>query len=448
MASVTDLPATGALASCTDAPASRTDDRPPSVLDELERRGAVAQTTGAQELAAALAAQPITFYCGFDPTAQSLHIGHLVQLLTMRRIQQAGHRPLGLVGGATGLIGDPRMSGERVLNSPDVVAGWVDRIRGQVERYLDFEGAYAARIVNNLDWTGDLSAIGLLRDIGKHYRMGRMLAKETVAARLNSGEGLSFTEFSYQILQGLDYLELYRRYGCTLQSGGNDQWGNLISGTELIHKVEGADAHALTTPLLTKADGAKFGKTEGGAVWLDAELTSPYAFYQFWFNSDDRDVDRYLRMLSFRTEEELDELAVATRERSYTREAQRALAGEVTALVHGQRAANAVVTASAALFGRAELAAIDETTLHAALSEAGLSTVDGAVPSVVELLRLSGLTSSLSEARRAVAEGGANINNRRVTDPDFVPDGDDLLHGRYLVLRRGKRAVAGVLVRS
>jgi len=432
----------------TDSPGPPAADRPPSVLDELERRGAVAQTTGAPALAAALATGPVTFYCGFDPTAQSLHIGHLVQLVTMRRIQQAGHRPLGLVGGATGLIGDPKMSGERVLNSPDVVAGWVDRIRGQVERYLDFDGAHAARIVNNLDWTGDLTAIGFLRDVGKHYRMGRMLAKETVAARLNSEEGLSFTEFSYQILQGLDFLELYRRYGCTLQSGGNDQWGNLISGTELIHKVEGADAHAFTTPLLTKADGTKFGKTEGGAVWLDPELTSPYAFYQFWFNSDDRDVDRYLRILSFRSEAELDELAVATRERSHAREAQRALAGEVTELVHGQQAADAAVAASAALFGRGELSAIDAPTLHAALAEAGLSTVDAPVPSVVELLRLSGLTSSLSEARRAVAEGGANINNRRVTDPDFAPGGEDLLHGKYLVLRRGKRSVAGIFVRS
>jgi tyrosyl-tRNA synthetase len=439
MISVTDLPAAGALAPPID-------DRLPSIFDELERRGAIAQTTGATALAAALASGPITFYCGFDPTARSLHIGHLVQLVTMRRIQRAGHRPLGLVGGATGLIGDPRMSGERVLNSPDVVAGWVDRIRGQVERYLDFDGAFAARIVNNLDWTGDLSAIGFLRDIGKHYRMGRMLAKETVAARLNSDEGLSFTEFSYQILQGLDYLELYRRYGCTLQSGGNDQWGNLVSGTELIHKVEGAGVHAFTTPLLTKADGTKFGKTEGGAIWLDPELTSPYAFYQFWFNADDRDVDRYLRILSFRTEEELDHLAVATSERSNARAAQRALAGEVTALVHGEQARDAVVTASAALFGSGELAAVDEATIGAALTEAGLSTTAEPAPSVVELLRLTGLASSLSEARRVVAEGGANINNRRITDPQHLAGPDEWLHGRYLVLRRGKRAVAGVLL--
>ncbi len=275
-----------------------------------------------------------------------------------------------------------------------------------------------------------------------------MLAKETVAARLSSDEGLSFTEFSYQILQGMDFLELFRRFDCTLQTGGNDQWGNLTSGTELIRKVEARTVHALSTPLITKADGTKFGKTEGGTIWLDAEMTSPYAFYQFWFNTDDRDVDGYLKVFSFRPLDEIAELAEATRERSHAREAQRALAGEVTALVHGQQAADAAVAASAALFGRGELTAVDEPTLHAALAEAGLSTVEGPVPSVIELLRLSGLTSSLSEARRAVAEGGANINNRRVTDADFAPGGEDLLHGKYLVLRRGKRSVAGILVRS
>jgi len=419
-----------------------------ALFAELDDRGLIAQTTGADALSRDLANDRLTFYCGFDPTAPSLHIGNLVQLLTMRRIQQAGHHPLALVGGATGLIGDPKMSGERVLNAPDVVAGWVDRIRSQVERYLDFDGSNAARMVNNLDWTGDLTAIGFLRDVGKHYRMGRMLAKETVAARLNSDEGLSFTEFSYQILQGMDYLELYRRFDCTLQTGGNDQWGNLTSGTELIRKVEARTVHALSTPLITKADGTKFGKTEGGTIWLDPQMTSPYAFYQFWFNTDDRDVDGYLKVFSFRPLDEIAELAVATTERSHAREAQRALAGEVTALVHGQQAADAAVAASGALFGRGELAAVDEPTLHAALAEAGLSTVDGTMPSVVELLRLSGLTSSLSESRRAVADGGANINNQRVTDPDFTPTGADLLHGKYLVLRRGKRSVAGILVRS
>ncbi len=343
----------------------------------------------------------------------------------MRRIQLAGHHPLGLVGGATGLIGDPRMSGERVLNDEDTVAGWVGRIRGQIERYLDFDGPFAARMVNNLDWTAGLSAIEFLRDVGKHYRMGRMLAKETVAARLRSESGLSFTEFSYQILQGMDYLELYRRYGCTLQTGGNDQWGNLISGTELIHKVVGGTVHALATPLLTKADGSKFGKSEGGAIWLDPEMTSPYAFYQFWVNADDRDVEGYLRVMSFRPEDEIDALAAATAERPQAREAQRALAGELTALVHGQDALRGVLDASAALFGRAELGSVSEPALHAALSEAGLTELDGPMPTVTELLRRTGLASSLSEARRVVGEGGANINNQRIAEPDHVPAASD-----------------------
>lgn len=417
---------------------------PASVLEDLRWRGLIAQSTDEYELATALAGGPITFYGGFDPTARSLHIGNLVLLLTMRRIQEAGHLPLGLVGGATGLIGDPRMSGERVLNGPDVVAGWVARIQTQVEKYLDFSGSHPARIVNNLDWTAPMSAIDLLRDVGKHFRMGRMLAKETVAARLRSDEGISFTEFSYQVLQGMDFLELNRRYGCLLQVGGNDQWGNLTSGTELIRKAEGKVAHALTTPLITKADGTKFGKTEGGTVWLDADLTSPYAFYQFWINTEDALVDAYLKVFSFRSREELTQLAAATADRPHAREAQRALAAEVTTLVHGERATQAVLEASSALFGRGELRDVDEFTLQAALSEAGLYELDGPMPTVVDLLRSCGLASSSSEARRTIAEGGANINNQRISDPDHVPTASDLLHGRFLVLRRGKRAVAGI----
>ncbi len=419
---------------------------PASVLDDLRWRGLIAQSTDEFELATALAGDPITFYGGFDPTARSLHIGNLVLLLTMRRIQEAGHLPLGLVGGATGLIGDPRMSGERVLNGPEVVAEWVDRIQTQVEKYLDFTGPHAARIVNNLDWTAPLSAIDFLRDVGKHYRMGRMLSKEIVSARLNSEEGLSFTEFSYQILQGMDFLELNRRYGCVLQLGGNDQWGNLTSGTDLIRKADGKVAHALTTPLITKADGTKFGKTESGTVWLDAELTSPYAFYQFWFNTEDASVDSYLKVFSFRTREELEELAQATASRPHAREAQRALAAEVTTLVHGMEATAAVIAASGALFGRGELGDVDEPTLLAALTEAGLHHITGGTPSVVELLRASGLAASASEARRTIAEGGANINNQRIKDPEHTPAPTDLLHGKYLVIRRGKRAVAGVCV--
>jgi tyrosyl-tRNA synthetase len=420
---------------------------PPSVLDDLRWRGLVAQSTDEVELATALAGRPITFYGGFDPTARSLHIGNLVLLLTMRRIQEAGHFPLGLVGGATGLIGDPRMSGERVLNGPDVVAGWVQQIQSQVEKYLDFTGPFAARIVNNLDWTAPLSAIDFLRDIGKHYRMGRMLAKDIVAARLNSEEGLSFTEFSYQVLQGMDFLELNRRYDCVLQVGGNDQWGNLTSGTELIRKADGRVAHALTTPLITKADGTKFGKTETGTVWLDAELTSPYAFYQFWINTDDASVGGYLKVFSFKSRAELGALAEATATRPHAREAQRALAAEVTSLVHGAAATAAVIAASSALFGRGELRDVDEPTLVAALSEAGLHQIHTARPTVVDLLRETGLSSSSSDARRTVAEGGANINNQRISDPDHVPAAADLLHGKYLAVRRGKRAVAGAVLR-
>ena len=342
------------------------------------------------------------------------------------------------------MIGDPRMSGERVLNSAETVALWVDRIQTQVEKYLDFSGANPARIVNNLDWTGQMTAIDFLRDVGKHFRMGRMLAKDTVANRLASDEGLSFTEFSYQILQGMDYLELHRRYGCVLQTGGSDQWGNLTSGTELIRKVEGVSVHALATPLITKADGTKFGKTESGTVWLDPELTSPYAFYQFWFNVEDASVDSYLKVFSFRGQEELQALAEATASRPHAREAQRALAEEVTTAVHGEQATRSAIAASAALFGRGELREIDEATLAAALSEAGLHEVAGPPPTVVDLLRLTGLASSSSEARRTIAEGGANVNNQRISDPDHVPSEADLLHGRYLVVRRGKRSVAGV----
>ena len=430
-----------------DEPAAGPDDQLPPLLSDLAERGLIAQSTGLPALAADLSAGPLTAYVGFDPTAPSLHIGNLVQLLTMRRIQQAGNHPLMLVGGATGLIGDPRMSGERVLNSPEMVAGWVERIRTQVEHYVDFDGTFAARMVNNLDWTAELSAIGFLRDVGKHFRMGRMLAKETVSARLNSDEGLSFTEFSYQILQGMDYLELFRRYGCTLQTGGSDQWGNLTSGTELVRKVEGRAVHAVATPLITKADGTKFGKSEGGAVWLDPEMTSPYAFYQFWINTDDRDINGYLKVFSLRPRSEIAGLADATVARPQAREAQRALAGELTALVHGQAARDGVVRASGALFGRGELAGVDESILHAALSEAGLTELPGAL-TVVQLLKETGLASSLSEARRAVADGGANINNVRISDPDHIPDRSDLLCGKYLVLRRGKRAVAGVSVNS
>ena len=416
------------------------------LLDDLQWRGLLAQSTDLDALRAALDAGPVTYYCGFDPTAPSLHVGSLVQILTLRRLQQAGHRPLALVGGATGLIGDPKPTAERTLNDPAVVAAWVDRIRTQIEPYLDFDGPNPARMVNNLDWTAGLSAIEFLRDVGRHFRVNKMIAKEAVSARLHSDVGIGYTEFSYQILQGLDFLELYRRHGCVLQTGGSDQWGNLTAGLDLIHRVEGSPVHAFATPLVTKADGTKFGKTESGTIWLDPEMTSPYAFYQFWLNVDDRDVPGYLRVFSFRSREEIETLEKATAERPAAREAQRALADELTELVHGAAQRYAVVLASRALFGRGQLGSLDEPTLAAALAElpkAGMSRdSDGRLPLVVDLLAESGLSPSKSAARRAVAEGGAYVNNDRVSDPEGRPADADLLHGRWLVLRRGKRSLA------
>jgi len=418
------------------------------ILEELHRRGLVAQTTDEDALRAALAAGPVTLYCGFDPTAPSLHVGHLVQVLTLRRFQQAGHRVIALVGGATGLIGDPKETAERSLNTKDVVVGWVEAIRAQIEPFLAFEGDNAAIMVNNMDWTADLSAIDFLREVGKHFPVNRMLARETVSARLTSESGISYTEFSYVLLQSLDYLELFRRYHCTLQLGGSDQWGNITAGCELIRRVEGGRGHAVTTKLLTKADGTKFGKTEGGAVWLDPELTSPYAFYQFWVNTDDRDVVGYLKALTFLPAEEIDALEKATAERPAAREAQRALAGELTTLVHGADQTGRVEAASRALFGRGDLAALDERTLAAALASVPSTTVSGDIPPVVDLLVATGLTPSRSAARRTITEGGAYLDNRKIDDEAYVPSAADLLHGRWLVLRRGKRHVAGVELSS
>ncbi|MFM9367095.1 tyrosine--tRNA ligase [Streptomyces sp. Da 82-17] len=414
------------------------------IVDELQWRGLFAQSTDEDALRKALADGPITFYCGFDPTAPSLHVGHLVQVLTMRRLQQAGHRPLALVGGATGQIGDPKPTAERTLNSPETVALWVERVRSQIQPFLDFEGENAATMVNNLDWTGGMSAIEFLRDIGKHFRVNKMLTKDSVARRLESDQGISYTEFSYQLLQGMDFLELYRRYGCVLQSGGSDQWGNLTAGLDLIHRLEpGAQAHALATPLMTKADGTKFGKTEGGAVWLDPEMTTPYAFYQFWLNVDDRDISTYMRILSFKSRTELEELEQVTQERPQARTAQRALAEELTTLVHGADQCAAVIAASKALFGQGELGDLDEATLSAALSELPHAKVTELGP-VVDLFAEVGLVASKSAARRTVKEGGAYVNNVKVAAEDAVVEREQLLHGRWLVLRRGKKNLAAV----
>jgi tyrosyl-tRNA synthetase len=417
------------------------------IVDDLKWRGLFSLSTDEDALRKALADGPVTFYCGFDPTAPSLHVGHLVQVLTVRRLQLAGHRPLALVGGATGQIGDPRPTAERTLNDPETVAAWVSRLRGQIEPFLTFEGDNAATMVNNLDWTAGLGAIEFLRDIGKHFRVNKMLTKDAVARRLESQEGISYTEFSYQLLQGMDFLELYRRYGCTLQQGGSDQWGNLTAGLDLIHRLEpGAEVHCLATPLMVKADGTKFGKTEGGAVWLDPEMTTPYAFYQFWLNVDDRDVSSYMRMLSFRSREELEEMERLTQERPQARTAQRALAEELTTLVHGAGQCAAVVAASRALFGQGDLADLDEPTLAAALGELPHAEVSELAP-VVDLLALTELAPSKSAARRTIKEGGAYLNNAKVTDEDATPTTADLIHGRWLVLRRGKRNLAAIDVR-
>ena len=414
-----------------------------SVWDEIVWRGLVHVSTDADELKALLSGPPITYYCGFDPTAPSLHLGNLVQLLTMRRLQLAGHKPLGLIGGSTGLIGDPRPTAERTLNTKDTVAEWVGYLRAQVERYLSFDGANAARMVNNLDWTAGLSAIDFLRDVGKHFRVGTMLKKDAVSARLNSDAGISYTEFSYQILQGYDYLELYRQYGCVLQTGGSDQWGNLTSGTDLIHRAESASVHAIGTPLITNSDGTKFGKSEGNAIWLDEAMTSPYAFYQFWLNTDDADVIERLKIFTFLSRAEIERLEGAVASEPFRREAQRVLADAVTEVVHGRAATDAVIAASEALFGQGDLSGLDAATLRSAIAELPSATGTPASP-VAQLLVDAGLTSSLAESRRAIEQGGVYLNNVRVDDAAALL-GSAVLAGGVAVLRRGKRTLAGVV---
>jgi tyrosyl-tRNA synthetase len=426
------------------------------IIDDLTWRGLIALSTDPEELRKAFDAGPVTLYIGFDPTAPGLHIGNLVQLLTLRRIQRAGHRPIALVGGATGLIGDPSgKSAERVLNSREVVAEWVERIRREVSRFLDFTpGPTGALIVSNLEWTEPLSALEFLRDIGKHFPVNQMLGRESVRARLEAG-GISYTEFSYQILQANDFLELYRRLGCTLQVGGSDQWGNLVSGVDLIRRVEGATAHALATPLITKPDGTKYGKTEGGAIWISPDLMSPYAFYQFWLNRADEEVPGLLRVFSFSSREEIEALEQETRDQPARRIGQRALAEEMTTLVHGADETAKAVAASRALFGQGDLTELDANTLAAALAEVPSTTIkaspaagSGGLPTVAELMAETRIVSSRSDGRRAIAGGGAYLNNRKVTEQDARPDPSDLLHGHFLVLRRGKRTVGGVTVLS
>ncbi|WHS49837.1 tyrosine--tRNA ligase [Rothia sp. SD9660Na] len=426
--------------------AQHNDDSFENIWQELKWRGFVHVSTDEEALEKALAEETVNFYIGYDPTAASLHLGHLVQLLLMRRLQLAGHRPFGLVGGATGLIGDPRQTSERVLNSRDVVEGWVSRLRGQIERFLSFEGENGAQMVNNLDWTSELSAIDFLREIGKNFRVGTMIKKEIVSKRLNSEEGISYTEFSYQILQGNDFLELNRRHGVTLQCGGSDQWGNLTSGTELVRKVTGKSVHALGTPLITNSDGTKFGKSEGNAIWLDPEMCSPYAFYQFWLNTADADVADRLKVFTFKTRDEIAALQKSVEEEPFKRLAQKTLAYEVTSLVHGVEATEKVIAASEALFGKGDFAALDEATLKAATAELPHAVLSANQLGMVTVLTETGLSASKSEARRTLKEGGAAINNVKVQGEDAALTESDLLLGKYAVVRRGKKNMAVVEV--
>ncbi|CAM3458444.1 tyrosine--tRNA ligase [Mycobacterium frederiksbergense] len=420
------------------------------ILDELEWRGLIAQSTDRDALADALANAPLTVYSGFDPTAPSLHAGHLVPLLTLRRFQQAGHRPIVLAGGATGMIGDPRDSGERTMQTADTVAEWSGRIRGQLERFVEFDdGPTGAIVENNLSWTGELSAIEFLRDVGKYFSVNVMLDRDTVRRRLE-GEGISYTEFSYMLLQANDYVQLHERYGCGLQIGGSDQWGNIVAGVRLVRQKRSATVHAMTTPLVTDSEGKKFGKsTGGGNIWLDPELTSPYAWYQYFFNTADADVLGYLKWFTFLSAEQISELGEATDTRAHERAAQRTLARELTTLVHGQAATDAVELASQALFGRGELGDLDESTLAAALREASNGAVTelavGGPDAITDLLVGTGLSKSKGEARRTVGEGGVYVNNVRIESDEWIPQSSDFLHDHWLVLRRGKRNIAGVL---
>ncbi len=416
----------------------------PTLLDDLEWRGLIAHSTDLGALREALGQGSVRFYVGFDPTAPSLHMGSLVQILTARRLQEAGHTPYILVGGATGMIGDPKESGERTLNSLDTVKEWVEKVRRQIEPFLSFEGPNAATMVNNYDWTASMSVIDFLRDIGKHFPVNRMLAREVVRSRLEAG--ISYTEFSYVLLQSMDFLSLHRDHGVTLQFGGSDQWGNLTGGVELVRRSDGDQVHAFATPLIEKADGTKYGKTESGALWLDPEMMSPYAFYQFWLNVEDEKVGELLKIFTFLDRDEIAELELQTAEKPFLRAGQKALAEQVTTLVHGHEEAEHARAASVALFGGGDLHALSPSTLAAALTEAGAARLDGSeeVPTLVDLLVLSGLARSKGEARRTVGEGGAYLNNERIEDPDYVPTGDDLIGGSWLVLRRGKKHFAGV----
>ena len=428
---VTNKPSTGAKVS--------------NIWQDLQWRGLIAQSTDEKVLADLLNNQSITFYIGFDPTAPSLHLGNLMQILLAKRLQLAGHKPLALVGGATGLIGDPKDTGERNLNEEETVINWTENIAKQLVKYFDFFGDNKCDVVNNFDWTSKIDAISLLRDLGKHFSINRMLEREAVSARLNAS-GISYTEFSYAILQANDYLELFNKHNCVLQTGGSDQWGNITAGVDLVRRVKSKTVHALTTPLMVKADGTKFGKTEAGTVWLSPELTSPYSFYQFWLNTDDRDIATLLKYFSFASKEVIEDLIEKVRTDASSRSAQKYLAQELTTLVHSKEQCEQVILASQALFGQGELKDIDKNILVAALSEAGLTKIKltTEMPNILDILQQTNLCESKSAAKRTVEEGGAYINNVRISDFDWTPTKTDLIHGSLLVVRRGKKVMAGV----
>ena len=428
---VTNKPSTGAKVS--------------NIWQDLQWRGLIAQSTDEKVLADLLNNQSITFYIGFDPTAPSLHLGNLMQILLAKRLQLAGHKPLALVGGATGLIGDPKDTGERNLNEEETVINWTENIAKQLVKYFDFFGDNKCDVVNNFDWTSKIDAISLLRDLGKHFSINRMLEREAVSARLNAS-GISYTEFSYAILQANDYLELFNKHNCVLQTGGSDQWGNITAGVDLVRRVKSKTVHALTTPLMVKADGTKFGKTEAGTVWLSPELTSPYSFYQFWLNTDDRDIATLLKYFSFASKGVIEDLIEKVKTDASSRLAQKYLAQELTTLVHSKEQCDQVILASQALFGQGELKNIDKNILVAALSEAGLTKIKltTEMPNILDILQQTNLCESKSAAKRTVEEGGAYINNVRISDLNWTPTKTDLIHGSLLVVRRGKKVMAGV----
>lgn len=417
----------------------------PGVLKDLQERGLIQQTTDVSELERLVDDESITFYIGFDPTAESLHLGNLLQILVAKRFQNYGHQPLLLVGGATGLIGDPKESGERNLNELKTVLNWTDKIQRQIQPFFDFTSDNAAKVVNNMEWTSQISAIELLRDIGKHFSINRMLEREAVSARLNAS-GISFTEFSYAILQANDYYELNQIYNCQLQTGGSDQWGNITAGVDFIRRKTGKKVHALTTPLLTKADGGKFGKTEAGTIWLSSELTSPFAFYQFWINTDDADIKKMMLAFSLKSIEEINNILKINSENPAARIAQRDLAYELTSLVHGNSQTQKVIEATGAFFSDGELKSLDEETLISSLREIELIELSSSDLnlSLVDIFAKTNLVNSKSAARRAISEGGAYLNNQRISDLEQKIVESDLLSGGVVVLRRGKRNLAGV----